>query len=294
MIRSAPGCLISVALLTGLAGVSFAQSSLVEQGRAANIRNQPDSAIVILERAATQTPKDAEVHFQLALAHGGKAQASGVVGKLRHGLRAKHELETAIALDPRHVEARMMMLQACLAAPGLMGGSVEKAFGQAKEIKAIDPVVGHRAYAIVYTHEKKADLAKKELLDAIHEHPESPKARSYYGQYLATAEKDFAGAFREFEAALGIDPGYMPAYYHLGRSAALADSNLTLGERSLKRYLDYAPRQNEPALAWAHYYLGYVYEREGNAAEAKQSYQAALALDRELKEAARALKRMKR
>lgn len=291
--RSALGCLMPMALLAGLAGASFAQSSLIEQGRAANVRSEPDTAIAILERAAAQAPEDAEVHFQLAIAHGGKAQASGLVGKLRHALRAKRELETAIALDPRHVEARMLLLQAYLAAPGLMGGSVVKAFEQAKEIKAIDPVVGHRAYAIVYTHEKKGDLARKEFLDAIREHPDSPKARSYYGQYLANVEEDYAGAFTEVEAALKINPGYMPAYYHIGRIAALADSNLTLGEQSLKRYLGHSPKQNEPALAWAHYYLGYVYEREGNATEAKESYQAALALDRGLKEAARALKRMK-
>jgi hypothetical protein len=70
------------------------------------------------------------------------------VGKVRHALRAKHELETAIALDPRHVEARMMLLQADLAAPGLMGGSVTKALEQAKAITAIDSVFGHPAYAI--------------------------------------------------------------------------------------------------------------------------------------------------
>jgi Tfp pilus assembly protein PilF len=170
---------------------------------------------------------------------------------------------------------------------------VIKALEQARAIKEIDPVVGHRAFAIVYMHQKKRDLARKEFLDAIREHPDSPKARSYYGQHLANAEKNYAGAFREFEAALEIDPGYMPAYYHLGRIAALADSNLTLGEQSLKRYLGHPPKQNEPALAWAHYYLGYVYEREGKAAEAKERYQAAIALDRGLKEAARALKRMK-
>jgi tetratricopeptide (TPR) repeat protein len=291
--RSALGCLMPLALLVGLAGASFAQSTLLEQGRAANVRSEPDTAIAILERAAAQAPEDAEVHYQLAIAHGSKAQASGLVGKLRHALRAKRELETAIALDPRHVEARMLLLQAYLAAPGLMGGSEAKAFEQAKEITAVDPVIGHRAYAIVYTHAKKGDLAKKELLDGIREYPESPKARSYYGQYLANVEQDYAGAFTVFEAALEINPGYMPAYYHIGRVAALADSNLALGEESLERYLGHSPKQNEPGLAWAHYYLGYVYEREGNATEAKDNYEAAIALDRGLKEAARSLKRMK-
>jgi len=41
----------------------------------------------------------------------------------------------------------------------------------------------------------------------------------------------------------------MPAFYHLGRTAALADSNLARGEESLKKYLGYTPKENEPALA---------------------------------------------
>ena len=70
-----------------------------------------------------------------------------------------------------------------------MGGSFDKAFEQAKEIKALDPIVGHRAYAFIYSQQKKPDLAKKEYADAIREQPDSPKAHSYLGQYLVNTEK---------------------------------------------------------------------------------------------------------
>src|SRR5262249_49089124 len=146
-------------LSVGLAGPSLGQTSLAELGRAATNRGAPDSAIAILERAVTQSPLDAEAHFQLAIAHGTKAQASGVVGMLRHGLKAKHELETAIRLDPGNTEARLLLMQADLAAPGLMGGSDEKALEQAAAIRAID--------AIAYAHQKKLDLAQRELTDGI-------------------------------------------------------------------------------------------------------------------------------
>ena len=292
--RSAAVLLVPLAMLAGVAASSFAQGSLVEQGRAAIARGAPDSAITILERAVAESPQDAEAHYQLAVAHGGKAMASGLLGKLSHVKKARRELETAIALDPRHIEARMMSLQADLAAPGIMGGSVDKALEQARAIKDIDPVVGHRAFAYIYTDQKKPALAKQELLDAVREHPESPKARSYLGQYRSNVEKDYAGAFAEFEAALRIDPGYMAAYYHLGRTAALADSNLDRGEQSLKKYLDYTPKRNEPTLAWAHYQLGNLYEAAGRKAEAEQSFKAALALDPSLKEASQALKRARK
>ena len=97
---------------------------------------------------------------------------------------------------------------------------------QAKEIKAIDPVVGHRAYAFNYSWQKKSDLAKQEHADAIREQPRSGKAHSFYGQYLGSVEKNYPAAMAELETALKIDPKYMPALYHLGRITSLADTNL--------------------------------------------------------------------
>src|ERR1043166_2640322 len=174
----------------------------------------------------------------------------------------------------------------------MMGGSFDEALAQAKAIKALDPVVGHRAYAFGYTQQKKPDLAKQEYLTAIREVPDSPKAHSYYGLYLANTEKNFAAASAEFETALEVDATYMPALYQLGRTAALADSNLARGEAALKQYLDYSPRENEPTLARANLFLGNVYEKERRTAEAKQSYQKALELNPGLKEASDALKRL--
>ena len=96
----------------------------------------------------------------------------------------------------------------------------------------------------------------------------------------------------ELETALKIDPNYMPALYHLGRIASLADTNLVRGEEALKQYLAYTPKENEPTLASAHTFLGAVYEKEGKKAEAKQSYETALKLNPTLKQAAEGLKRV--
>ena len=62
--------------------------------------------------------------------------------------------------------------------------------------------------------------------------------------------------------------------------------------RPATKYLAYTPKENEPALANAHYVLGAIYEKEGKKAEAKQAYQAALKLNPTLKQASEALKRL--
>ena len=131
-----------------------------------------------------------------------------------------------------------------------------------------------------------------EILEkAVAQSPQSAEAHSYFGQYHANVEKNYTAASQEFETALKLDPHYMPAFYHLGRTASLANTNLARGEEALKKYVAYTPKGNEPTLANAHYYLGDIYEKEGKTAEAKQAYQAALKLNPTLTKASDALKR---
>ena len=284
---------VALVVLPALAAAPlFAQPTLVEQARAAISRGDADAAIEILGKAVAQSPKSAEAHYWLGSAYGVKVQAGGMFAAAQYASNIKEEFEKAVALDPKYVDARFGLVQVYAGAPALMGGSYEKASEQAKEIKAIDPVLGHRAYAFIYSQQSKPDLAKQEYADAIREQPKSGKAHSFFGQYLASAEKNYPAAMAELEAALKIDPKYMPALYHLGRIASLADSNLPRGEEALKQYLAYTPKENEPSLASAQTFLGAVYEKEGKKAEAKQAYEAALKLNPTLKSAIDGLKRV--
>lgn len=292
LLRRVSRAIALLGTLTSASASVLAQTSLIEQGRAALGRGETDSAVGILEKAVAQSPQSAEAHFALGSAYGNKAQASGMFGAPRYASKLKGEFEKAGALDPKYIEPRFGLVQFYASAPGIMGGSHEKALAQAKDLKAINPLAGHRAYAFIYTQQKKLDLAEKEYLEALREEPASPKAHSYFGQYLANSAKNYAAAFAEFESALKLDPQYMPAFYHLGRTASLANTNLARGEEALKQYVAYTPKESEPALANAQYFLGDVYEKQGRKAEARQAYMAALKLNPSLVKAGDALKRV--
>jgi tetratricopeptide (TPR) repeat protein len=284
---------LALALIAALANGSLAaEPTLLEQGRAAMNRGDGDAAVAFMEKAVAAAPNSAETHCGLASAYGIKVQQGGMMVAVQFAARIREEFEKTVALDPKHVEARYGLVQLYAGAPPMMGGSYEKALEQAQAIKALDPVVGHRAYAFVYAQQKQLDQARKEYADAIREQPKSAKAHSFFGQYLVNTEKNYPAAFAEFEAALKVDSTYAAALYHIGRTAAIADSNLARGEESLRKYLGHAPRENEPPLANANYHLGAVHEKQGRKAEAKKNYEDALKLNPTLKDATEALKRV--
>jgi TolA-binding protein len=68
--------------------------------------------------------------------------------------------------------------------------------------------------------------------------------------------------------------------------------NFAHGEELLRKYLAYTPKENEPSLARAHYWLGQIFEKQGRKAEAKASFTTSLKLNPAQKDVAEALKRV--
>ena len=95
--------------------------------RAAIGRGDSDGAIEILEKAVAQLPKSAEAHYWLGCAYGVKVQAGGMFAAAKYASNVKDEFEKAVALDPKYVDARYSLVQVYAGAPGIMGGSFDKA-----------------------------------------------------------------------------------------------------------------------------------------------------------------------
>jgi Tfp pilus assembly protein PilF len=278
--------------LACVAASAFGQGTLIDQGRAALMRNDAETAANLLEKAVAQTPNSAEAHYLLGSAYGTQAEKASIFRAPGLAKKTKAEFERAVQLDPNHYEARMGLIQYYIVAPGFMGGDEKKAFEEANEIKRRDALMGHRAFAFIYGHQKKPELARKEFLDAIKEQPNSPKAHYYLGISLLQADKNYMGAAEEFEMAVKIDPSFMPAWFQIGHMAALSGASLQRGEEALQKYLAYTPKQEEPPLYRAHYWLGSVYEKQGKKAEARQSYSTSLRINPRQADVAEALKKI--
>ena len=264
----------------------------IAAGRAALERDDNEKAAELFEKAIAQQPNDAQSHYLLGLAYGDMAQRSNILKQASLAKKTRVEFERAVELDPNYIDARFMLINYYLIAPGFMGGGEDKALAQAVEVKRRNGIEGHRAYARIYARQKKQDLARKEYVDAVRENPKSARAHYLLAGFLIN-DRNWPSALHELDMALTLDPSYMPTHLRIGAHAALSGSNYTRAEESLRKYLtSYKPTENEPSLAAAWYWLGRVQEKQGKKNDARQSYlngQKLAPNDKDFKEALKKL-----
>jgi tetratricopeptide (TPR) repeat protein len=80
--------------------------------------------------------------------------------------------------------------------------------------------------------------------------------------------------------------------YRYGKITALTGINMDLGEAYLLNYLKHTPTKEEPSHGGANMRLGQIKEKQGNKAEAKRYYEAALKMDSKLEVAQKGLERV--
>jgi tetratricopeptide (TPR) repeat protein len=278
-------------IFAGLPALAATDADLIAAGRAALDRGDADQAIAQLQKAVALNPDNPDAHYYLGVAYGRKVQDAGMFGGMSQIKKAKEEWQRTIELNPNSIDARLRLIEFYIMAPGIAGGSEEKAMEQAAEARKRDALAGHRAYAHIYTLQKKPDLAVKEMVEAVREQPKSAKAHYLLGNALLN-QKDWKGSLHEYDMALSLDSAYMPAYFRIGQHAALSESNYVRGEEAVRKYLGYQPAEDEPALARAWYWLGMIQEKQGKKTEAHQSYIKSHALAPDSKDVNEALKRV--
>lgn len=261
-----------VAVLALLALPLAAQDSqFFTAGKAALQADEPEKAAGFFEKAVAANPKNADYQFYLGAAYGNWAMKASIIKKPSLASKARTAFERAVQLDPRHWEARFGLITFYLAAPSMMGGSEEKALAQAAEMKKLDLLAGARAYARIYRSQKKPELARQQIIEAVRAMPNDAKAHYYLGGAYAI-EKNWPAALHEYEMAIKLDPSFMRAWFQLGVHAAESGSNYARGEEALRKYLAYKPADDEPRHASAWYYLGQIFEKQGRKADAKNAY----------------------
>ena len=285
-----------------------------------------DEALLLAERAVKLADADAEAHETLAEVCGVKAQRAGMFEAYRLAKRVRKECERAIALDPRQVEARAVLIQFHLLAPGVVGGDKKQATRLADELIAIDAERGWLSKADVArrTDTTQVEACLKKAVEASKgararvaladfytrgAHQDFAKARAMAEQAVAAeparatgwalvaALAAHDGRFADLDTALGRAEAAVPdnryPAYAAARTLVIEKREPARAERLLRRYLEQAPELQTPTEGAARWRLAQALEQQGRKAEAIAELQTAVRLEPKLEDAKKDLKRLK-
>jgi len=288
--------------------------------------NDAGKALPYAEKAVSLAPQNADYHWALANAVGDEAQHANVFRQVGLAKRFRSETETALKLDPKHIDARFGMMTYYLIAPGIVGGDKKKAYAEAEEIAKIDRAKGFMAQVRLAQQEKQTDRLEDLYKKALEADPKLPdpyvallnmaavagKAADVerYSRELKTIEpqrtsgysglawffarqkqwSDLDAVLSEAEAAI---PDDFNPYYVAANMLLSTKEDLPRAERYLRKYLSQEREAGTPSHPVAEWRLGLVLEQQGRKPEAVASIEAAVKADPNLDQAKKDLKRLK-
>ncbi|HXA49017.1 MAG TPA: hypothetical protein VNV86_01865 [Candidatus Acidoferrum sp.] len=267
------------------------------QSQIRNAFGDRTTPLSLAEKAVALAPGVARYHRQLAEVQGVMAQHANAFQQLLLARRFRKEIDAAIAIDPRDLQAQRDLMEFYLLAPGIAGGDVKRAEATAQSIAAIDAAGGLSAKARIAAYRKDYSQAEALTQRAAEAEPPSYKRQIALAQfYMAPEHLNEAAAEPATRKALALDASRVDAYailaaIYAGRGDWSAlDAILDAGareddaapfyraaerllargtdparaERYLRKYLSQEPEGNQPIAADANRKLALALEAQHN------------------------------
>lgn len=286
-------------------------------------------ALAEAERAVALDPGNPGAHAQLAEASAFLADRTSPLVAYGHVRRMKREIDAALALDPRNLDALLVQMMFSWKAPAIAGGDKKKAVRIADQIAANLPVWGNLAHARLLQEIGDDSTVERWLVNAVRADPSFYRARLSLARfYCCTAKtKRFDKAEAAAMESIRIDPnsagGYETLAYVQASAQRWAELEATLqrsgkavpddlapyyfaasalieigrdfrrAEQYLNHYLSGAPEGRQPTHAQTRLLLASLYTKEGRRSDAVRELTIALRLEPDLEAAKAELKRLK-
>ena len=147
-----------------------------------------DKAIYYYKKLKLIKPTEANYYYKYGGVLGMKAKSSNKFKALGMISEVKLSFEKAISLNPKHIEARVALVELYLQLPGIVGGSEKKALLYANEIAQISAVDGYLSKGHIAEYFGRYKEAKVQYKKAV----EISKSKNSY-QILANLYKNKMG-----------------------------------------------------------------------------------------------------
>jgi tetratricopeptide (TPR) repeat protein len=256
--------------------------------------HQHDAAIVSAEKAVALDPQSSLYHEWLGKVYGEKAGHASMFSALSLAKKARKEFEKAVELDERNFSAQQALIEFDCSAPGIAGGGEDKARPEIAKLAALDPAEGHYAAGNCRRQKKDFAAADAEFAKALELHPKSVELIFDIGDY---AMKQSQAETLAIVAEQGekIAPSDPRSKFYRGVAWVIKNDRYQDSDRLLHEYLNRAPLRNGFPPPWrVHEWLGRLYEIQQKTQAAVDEYETALKLEPKNKNAREALKRLKR
>jgi tetratricopeptide (TPR) repeat protein len=125
-----------------------------------------DKAIFYYEKLKNLKPSQANYYYKYGGVLGMKAKESNKFKALAMIGDVKSAFEKAIALNPKHIEARFALIELYIQLPAIVGGSEGKAARYAEELSKISAVDGYLAKGRISEYYNRFIDAEKQYLAA--------------------------------------------------------------------------------------------------------------------------------
>ncbi len=260
-------------------------------GKICHFNRKFDEAINLFKEAIAVNNKNAEYYFWLGNSLGEKAMISNLVEQAILAKQILKNWEIGAKLDTAHQGIKWGLLNFYSQAPSIMGGNMDKAYKAADDINKLKYPDGFEAKGYVYERDNKKEEAEKSFKAAIKASPKEPKY-CYALAYFYLRQNKIDNSLELFNKIIEINPHDVNAYYEIGRIYCSDKQKFNLGKPYLIRYLLIADPDNKNGISKANYYLGNIYNAEGDKANAKKCYDKALTLNPKFTEAKRAIEKL--
>jgi len=194
------------------------------------------------EEAIKINYNNAEYHFWFAQAMWQDALHSSVFTQIKLAPKIKDEYMKTVQINPAHVQGRMGLIGFYRRAPGIMGGSMEKAYKEAKILIGYDEKLGHSQLAALYIEDKNSVKAEEEFKFLENKYGSAKDFSGLYNEYgyFLLNNKRITEAIQKFKKQVDLDPTNANSYDSLG-DGYLAAGNKTEAIEQFKKALAIDP-----------------------------------------------------
>ncbi len=234
-----------------------------------------DAGIPACEKAVSLAPNNGLYHLWLGRIYGEKADRSNFLKATGLAKKVRTEFERAVELSPNSWEARTDLAEFYLEAPGIVGGSKDKARAQAALLVPQNPGMAHRVLGRIAERNKDTATAEREYRSAIAASHDGALAWLNLALFYRDTKRfdEMGQALRTMESRPLDRPGALVdgagVLLRTGRDSALAI-------RFLRRYVSSSTTVEEAPVFKAHCLLGELFEKQGDRLAAAEEYRAAL------------------